>query len=308
MRSLLFATTALLLAAACRATLHSHRLGNGAGDGPRILVVVAHPDDEIAFAGTLYKAASYLDARCDVAVLTNGEGGFKYATLAEDVYGLELTDEEVGRAHLPAIRERELLAGCALLGVHQVFLLGQRDHRYTRDEAEVLAPAADVWDLEATRATLGRILRAGDYELLLLLAPTEETHGHHKAATILALEEASRLPPDRRPVLLCVRGSTGDEPVPTCEGLPDHPVTATRGGGPPDFVFDRTQGFGHEGRLDYRIVANWAIAEHKSQGTMQLLAGRGDREHYYLFDASPPGSEERARAFFDALAEPQFTR
>ena len=70
--------------------------------------------------------------------------------------------------------------------------------------------------------------------------------------------------------------------------------------------FDRTQPFGYRDRLDYRIVANWAIAEHRSQGTMQLLVNRGDVEHYFLFAVSPPGSEERARELFEALRAPQF--
>ena len=64
--------------------------------GPRILCVVAHPDDEIAFAATLYQTALALEGACDVAVITNGEGGFKYSTLSEPIYGLELTEEAVG--------------------------------------------------------------------------------------------------------------------------------------------------------------------------------------------------------------------
>ena len=61
-------------------------------------VVAPHPDDEIAFAGALYKTSTLLDGRCDVAGITNGEGGFKYSTLAERIYGLELTDEVRTRA------------------------------------------------------------------------------------------------------------------------------------------------------------------------------------------------------------------
>src|SRR6187402_1770713 len=76
---------------------------------PRILAVIAHPDDETAFAAGLYVAARHLGARCDVLVITNGEGGFKYSGLAESYYGAELSREEVGRAELPDIRRREML-------------------------------------------------------------------------------------------------------------------------------------------------------------------------------------------------------
>jgi hypothetical protein len=57
------------------------RVSDQVGDGPRVLCVVAHPDDEIAFAGALYKTATLLDSVCDLVTITNGEGGFKYATL-----------------------------------------------------------------------------------------------------------------------------------------------------------------------------------------------------------------------------------
>ncbi len=297
---------ALALTSACTATGGDHltrRLAEP-GDGPRILCVTAHPDDEIAFAGTLYKTSTLLDGRCDVAVVTNGEGGFKYATLAEPLYDLALTDESVGRAHLPAIRRDELLAGCALLGVHQVTFLGERDHRYTQDVAEVLGPDADVWDVDAVVETLRDVLTRGRHDFVLVLAPTPSTHGHHKAAAILAQRAVQGLPPDERPAVLCVRGQSADEPAPTYAALPGYAETAPVPGA--RFAFDRTQRFGHRDQLDYRIVANWAIAEHKTQGTMQLLAGRGAVEHYFLLAGGPPDAAVRARALFDALRAPQF--
>ncbi len=294
-----------LAPAACAAPYRVHHLRQADHlAGPRILCMVAHPDDEIAFAGTVYKASTLLDGACDVLVVTNGEGGFKFATLSERIYGLELTDEEVGRAHLPAIRERELLAGCELLGVRDVYLVGQKDHRYTQDPLEILGPEADVWDVELVRAVLDEVLRRGGYDFVFTLAPTASTHGHHQAATILAIEAASRLPAERRPAILCVQLEDEDQPKAAPEPLDAFPITRLRAAGP--FVFDRTQAFGHGDRLTYRIVANWAIAEHKSQGTMQLLMNTGDRELYFLFDASPPDADEKARELFSALRAPQF--
>src|SRR5262245_31305394 len=79
------------------------------GDGPRVLAVFGHPDDETVFAATLYKIGSYLGGTCDAVVITDGEAGFKYSTLAEALYGAELTDERVGRSALPAIRRKEML-------------------------------------------------------------------------------------------------------------------------------------------------------------------------------------------------------
>ena len=121
---------------------------------PRILAVIAHPDDETAFAASLYAASRCLGGLCDVVVITNGEGGFKYSTLAQDLYGAELVREEVGREELPDIRRFEMAMACSWLGVHDLAFLDQRDHRYTTDEREVLAQEAGVWDLEAVRSEL----------------------------------------------------------------------------------------------------------------------------------------------------------
>ena len=167
-----------------------------------MLAVVAHPDDETAFAASLYAVSHQLDGVVDVIVITNGEGGFKYSTLAESLYGAELTREEVGRTRLPAIRKAEMTSACELLGVRRLRFLDQRDHRYSTDEHEVLAPDAGVWDLDLVRSRIGALLETGDYDFVFGLLPTPGTHGHHKAATILALEAVAALPEHARPVAL----------------------------------------------------------------------------------------------------------
>ncbi|MEM7308240.1 MAG: PIG-L family deacetylase [Planctomycetota bacterium] len=297
----------LLLAGACaapgagRVAVHADAGEPGA---PRLLAVVAHPDDETAFAATLFKAATHLGAACDVVVLTNGEGGFKYATLAERLYGRELTDEPVGRAHLPEIRRDEMLAGARLLGVRDVYFFNQADHRYTQDVDEVLGEGAEVWDLAAVRATLVELLLSGEYDFVLTHAPTPTTHAHHQAASLLAVEAAARLAPAERPVLLAAQtAELGEATAPA-------PATVDRPGAllldAPPLLFDRTQPFGHRDRLDYRIVVNWVIAEHKSQGTMQLAVNGRPLERFFLYAANAKGARERAEAFFEALRGAQF--
>ena len=274
--------------------------------GPRVLCVTAHPDDETTFAGTLYKISTHLDGVCDIAVITNGEGGFKYSTLAEALYGLELTDEEVGRKELPAIRRVEMATGCRILEVHEVHFLAQTDHRYTQDPQEVLSPRSVVWDLAFVRRRLEAILAAGDYDFVFTLAPVPETHGHHQAATVLALRAVERMPQERRPVVLCARVVTrGEPPSPATPGLEAWPLTRVRADAGP-FVFDRTQAFGHRERLDYRVIVNWVIAAHKSQGTMQLAMNTGEEELFQLFELNGGDAEERAAALFESLREPQF--
>jgi hypothetical protein len=66
-------------------------------------------------------------------------------------------------------------------------------------------------------------------------------------------------------------------------------------------VFDRTTGIGLDGRLNYKIIANWMIAEHKSQGTMQLLVNRGDVETFWIYRENPPNAHEMTIRLFAAL-------
>ncbi len=276
----------------------------GVGTGPKVLCVVAHPDDEISFGGTIYKTSTFLNGVCDVVVLTNGEGGYKYSTLGEVVYGLSLTDEAVGRAHLPEIRRKEMIEGCRFLRVRNVHFLDEKDHRYTTDISEVMSDGAKVWDLPRVRGYLRDLMVKERYDFLLTLAPTLETHAHHKSAAILSLEALKDLPAMDRPVAMCVRTVGEEDPRPQLVALPGYPVTEIRDS--PPFSFDRTQSFGRNDRLSYAIVINWAIAAHKSQGTMQLLMNRGAYEHYYLFALNSADCTRKAEDFFASLREKQF--
>lgn len=272
---------------------------------PRVLCVVAHPDDETAFAGTIYKISAHLGGTCDLVVITNGEAGYKYSTLAEDIYGLELTDEQVGRAHLPRIRKAEMRAAGAILRVHEIDFLDQLDHRYTKDEGEVLGRGARVWDLSRVRAHLDARLASGDYDFVFVHLPTPDTHGHHKAASLLALEAIARMPPERAPIALGAFHQSKTEARDLPFAIDGHPLSAQHSDLGP-WSFDRTQTFGHQNKLDYRIVTSWAVAEHKSQGSYQGLLGRGELESFRMFQLTPRDRSTHVERLFAHLAEPQF--
>jgi LmbE family N-acetylglucosaminyl deacetylase len=275
-------------------------LAGQAAPPPAVLLVTAHPDDDAAFAGAVYQITHQLGGAVDLALVTDGSGGFRFATLAEPIYGLALTDEAVARRHLPAIRKRELMAGGAIVGIRNYFFLDQPDPHFTLDADSVLRA---VWDSAAVRRRLSEIMERGGYDLVFGLLPFAATHGHHKGATILALRAAQSLPAERRPLVLggfpC---SLGDAPL-RFDGLAGFPLTRVAGGEALT-RFDRTQQLGHEGRLDFRIIGNWVIAEHKSQGTMQLLMNRGDVECYWYFDANGDAGRGRVTDLFDALRVP----
>lgn len=267
--------------------------------GPRILLVTAHPDDDAAFAASTYRITHHLGGVVELAVVTDGSGGFRYATLAEPIYGLELTNETVAREYLPAIRKRELMAGGAIVGIRDYFFLEQLDHGYTQNTDTVLAA---VWDTAFVRRRLADIMRRGRYDYVIGLLPFPENHAHHKSATILALDAARGLDGGARPVVLggfpCEL--TAGTPL-AFDGLPGYPITRVAGGAPLA-RFDRRQPLGQDGRLNYHIVVNWVIAEHKSQGTMQLLMNRGDEECYWYFDLNGPGRRAATADLFERLA------
>lgn len=264
---------------------------------PAVLLVTAHPDDDAAFAGAVYQITHQLRGAVDLALVTDGSGGFRYATLAEPIYGLRLTDEAVARQYLPAIRKRELMAGGAIVGIRKYFFLDQLDHQYTRSADTVLR---SVWDSAFVRRRLADLMRQGRYDVVVGLLPFAETHGHHQAATILALRAAQSLPADARPAVLGGFPCALDSVPLRFDGLPGFPLTAVRNG-TPLARFDRTQKLGLDGRLDFRIIANWVIAEHKSQGTMQLLMNRGEVECYWYFDANGDAGRQSVVRLFEAL-------
>jgi len=292
----------LLVTVLVCSTLHSRAQER---PGPRALIVIAHPDDETGVAATVYKITHDLKGTVDLALVTNGEGGYKYSTLAEAYYGLELTEETVGRAHLPRIRKRELMNAGAIIGIGNYFFFDQQDNAYTLNVDSVFA---NVWDTAAIRTRLVGIMARGRYDVVFCLLPVPETHGHHKGATIMALDAVRSLPLSQRPVVLGVGAGMKSDTAPTrFSVLAGHSETAVRPSGP-HFQFDRTVKFGFRDALDYRIIVNWEIAEHKSQGTMQTLMNRGEIEQFWWFELNDPARFNGVRQLFEQLAVVRYPR
>jgi LmbE family N-acetylglucosaminyl deacetylase len=265
--------------------------------GPRVLVVTAHPDDETAMAATIYKITHELNGTVDQCVITNGEGGYKYSTLAEGYYNLELTDEKVGRENLPRIRKQELMNAGKIIGTRNIFFLDQKDAHYGLDEHE---PLDTTWNVGWISTRLNQILSVGKYDFIFCLLPVPETHAHHKAATMLALRSALAMPLAQRPVVLGVSVAGVKDTIGTFTQLKNYSETHVEGNAPM-FVFDRTVTFGYKNKLSYKIIVNWEIAEHKSQGTMQLAMNGGDLENYWYFSINAPDGKEKCKALFELL-------
>lgn len=264
---------------------------------PKVLVVTAHPDDDALFAATIYKITHVMGGTVDLALLTNGEGGYKYSTLSEDIYGLNLDKEEVGRAYLPGIRKKELIAGGRIMGLRQYYFFEQVDDQYTQDVSKPLSK----WDTTYVMNKFKSIFREENYDYMFVLLPIPTTHGHHQASAILALRSVQRLPEDKRPVVLGgFSRAPGDSNSFNYSALPDYPVTKPDTAVDP-FEVDRRQKFGHKDRLNFDIIRSWVIAEHKSQGTMQLYMNSGRIEQFRYMAMNPDDKLEKTRTFFEAV-------
>jgi LmbE family N-acetylglucosaminyl deacetylase len=263
---------------------------------PKILLVTAHPDDDALFSATVWKTTKLLGGTVDLALMTNGEGGYKYSTLGNYIYGKDLDQEKVGRDYLPGIRKKELMAGGDVVGIRNYFFFDQQDFYYTQDIEETL----EKWDTESVETRLADIMKEEGYDFVFMMLPFDGNHGHHKAATLLGLRAIRSLPEAERPIALpsFVKRNPEDEGM-NFKMMEGYPITKLK----PEilFEFDRNQKFGFDDRLDYNIIANWVIAEHKSQGTMQLLMRNGVIEQYWFAELNSDDDLDKTRKFFEVI-------
>lgn len=272
-----------------------------AQDGPSVLIVTAHPDDDASFAATIHRITHELGGTADLTLITDGAGGYRFSTFAEDIYGLELTDQEVAEKHIPAIRKKELMAGGAIIGLRDYIFIDQPDTGKTFDADAVME---NEWDVELVARVLDRVLAEGDYDFVFTMVPVPSTHAHHKAASIFALEAVSRMPEADRPIVLA-GGSQATFPPEDFEFrmLDGHPLTMFSDEHGP-WGFNRNTKLGLDDRLNYNIIRNWLIAEHKSQGTMQTYMSLGDSwETYWLYEMNGDDAAAEVQALFDAVVD-----
>lgn len=265
-----------------------------ASEEPRgkLLIVAAHPDDEYAFAAATYRLVRESGWTADQVIVTNGESGYRYSTLAEAYYGVSLTDAAApgssARTRLIEIRKKEARNAGDLLGIRRHYFLDQQDLGFDKDAAT--ASTAN-WNRPSIRASLAGLLQSERYDAVFTLLPTAETHGHHRAATLLTLESVNALG-CKKPLVFGVDARGAEERPFQFTGLPTEPLTRTVAAAPV-LTFDRATPFGFRDALSYRIVVNWLIAEHKSQGLFQTDTGQDRFEQFWLFEAGAQDGLER---------------
>lgn len=265
---------------------------------PKVLVVNAHPDDETSFPVILYKITHDLHGTVDLALITDGQGGFNGSELGSVYYGYKLTDSTIGRTELPRIRKKEVMEAGDIMGIRKYFFFDQKDDYYHLDPTPYIN--GQRWDIPFVERKLDNILEAGQYDFIITMMPFEGQHGHHKTAIILALRAVQRFKGEKKPIIMA--GSTYKDETPESfsmlAGFPETSMKKQR----PAFTLDVATRFGHGKQVSYKTIAQWVIACYKSQGDMQENPlYKGDKETFRLFDINHDSAIIQATTLFDLL-------
>ena len=150
------------------------------GPGTRLLLVVAHPDDETFGCGSLLLHAAALGAVTAVCCATRGEAG-------EVAPGVELPAGGLG-----ALREDELREAAQLMGVHQVELLGFRDSGMDGEAGDATLVGAPFASVEEAVA---RVADTVDPDVVVTLDGSDGHRDHARAReAALSVAQARGIP------------------------------------------------------------------------------------------------------------------
>lgn len=156
------------------------------------------------------------------------------------------------------------------------------------------------------RKRIDILLEERNYDFVFTLLPEEGQHGHHKTAVLMGLRAVKRFKGPNKPIIIA--GSTKingnkDNEFSMLSGFPETKINATA----PHFRLNRAYRFAENDKLSYKIVADWVIAEYKSQGAIQENAiHKVDEEVYYYYDINDSSGIEKVKKLFEDLSKSGF--
>jgi LmbE family N-acetylglucosaminyl deacetylase len=272
--------------------------------GPKVLVVTAHPDDETGFSVTMFKITHELKGIVDMAVMTDGGGGFADSQLGAMYYGLPLTDSVTARTHLPMLRKQEILNAGKIMGVRNIYVMEQPDDWYTTDITPYIS--GKNWDIGYIERRMDRLLAERQYDFIFTMVPHAGQHGHHKTAVMMALRAVQRFKGPNKPIIIAgspMSANSKPSDFTMLEGFPETKLKPDA----PKFTLNRAFRFKENDKVSYKIVADWVIAEYKSQGAIQENGiHRTDMEVYHYYDLNDVSGIPKVQKLFDDLANSGF--
>jgi hypothetical protein len=96
------------------------------------------------------------------------------------------------------------------------------------------------------------------------------------------LQAVAALPVSERPVILGAALRDKTDSSREFSFLNNYELTRTTDS-LPNFTIDRTISFSYKNGINYKIIANWELAVHKSQGATQMTMNDGDLEEFWYF-------------------------
>jgi len=166
--------------------------------GPKVLVVTAHPDDETGFSVTMFKITHELKGVVDMAVMTDGGGRFADSQLGAMYWGLNLTDSVTARTHLPLIRKQEIAAAARIMGVRNIYFMEQPDDWYTTDITPYIS--GKNWDIPYVERRMDRLLAEREYDFVITMLPHPGQNGHHKTSVLMDIRAVQRYKGANKPI------------------------------------------------------------------------------------------------------------
>ncbi len=268
--------------------------------GPKVLIVTAHPDDETMFPVTVFKITHELKGMVDLALITDGSGGYN-GLVASTFYDKNLTDSTTGRKYLPLIRKKEIMCSGEVMGIRNFYFFDQIDDFYQMDPKPFLE--GKRWNLNYINEKLDQIISQNKYDYIFCLVPDVGQHAHHKTASILALRAAQRA--ENKPIVLGGRSLNKDYTF-KFTGLEGYTETKILKDAPVNY-FDRSFGFGERNQHSYMIVADWVKACHKSQsGDMNASMHKGEFETFWYFEQNGSENLPKTNKLFEELRKSGF--
>jgi len=257
------------------------------------LLVIPHPDDETLYGATLWRLCREKNFHIDAIIITDGQGGYSYSQLSSFIYSLDMVDS---RKDLISIRKKEMEESAKVIGLKGLHFLMENDKEYTKDVLACIPHerSKSIWETDRVKREIKNLLMLNKYDVVFVMLPAEESHGHHKASCVLTIESIIELKGSiKRPLVIAGREFIWDRdrncdihaPIANdvelknnqispfdnfsykgffeMEELSPHPFVV------PKIVNRESKYINNLKReISYETVVSWMISCHKSQGSL----------------------------------------